>query len=147
MSIPQQTDALDQAPSTAGCRVPYRVFTDRQYYDREQENIFKGNCWSFVGLEAEVPQAGDFKSTFVGETPVILTRDSDGSLHVVVNVSKDPSLSSDASDIGFTSSALSATARRDFIQIEEEHIKKLDVNAIHGMSSYDQDSFYLWIHE
>ena len=85
MSIRQQTDAFDQAPSTEGCRVPYRVFTDRQYYDREQENIFKGNCWSFVGLEAEVPQAGDFKSTFVGETPVILTRDSDGSLHVVVN--------------------------------------------------------------
>jgi anthranilate 1,2-dioxygenase large subunit len=67
------------------CRVPYRVFTDPRYYQREQDKIFKGDAWSFVGLEAEVPKPGDFKSTFVGETPVIVTRDADGSIHVVVN--------------------------------------------------------------
>lgn len=75
MATAPQTDNMKQDTSATGCRVPYRVFTDRQYYEREQENIFKGECWSFVGLEAEVPQAGDFKSTFVGETPVILTRE------------------------------------------------------------------------
>jgi len=71
--------------ASSACRVPYRVFTDPAHYHREQENIFKGECWSFVGLEAEIAQPGDFKSTFVGETPVILTRDSDGGVHAVVN--------------------------------------------------------------
>ncbi|KDA01162.1 MAG: Rieske (2Fe-2S) protein [Hyphomonas sp. BRH_c22] len=69
----------------AGYRVPYRVFTDPDYYRREQENIFQGETWSFVALEAEVPEPGDFKSTFIGETPVIVTRGSDGKVHVVVN--------------------------------------------------------------
>lgn len=68
-----------------GCRVPYRVFSDPDYYVREQENIFQGETWSFVGLEAEVPEPGDFKSTFIGEAPVIVTRATDGTVHVVVN--------------------------------------------------------------
>lgn len=81
----QIEEELGLSTAASGCRVPYRVFTDPAQYQREQENIFKGECWSFVGLEAEVPEPGDFKSTFIGETPVILTRDADGSLHVVVN--------------------------------------------------------------
>ncbi|MBB4149612.1 anthranilate 1,2-dioxygenase large subunit [Sphingobium scionense] len=68
-----------------GRRVPYRVFTDPEYHAREQEKIFQGEAWSFVALEAEVPEAGDFKSTFIGETPVIVTRAADGAVHVVVN--------------------------------------------------------------
>lgn len=74
-----------ETSEVTGCRVPYRVFTDPEYYRREQENIFQGETWSFVALEAEVPEPGDFKSTFVGETPVIVTRASDGKVHAVVN--------------------------------------------------------------
>ena len=74
-----------EAAEATGYRVPYRVFTDPEYYRREQENIFQGETWSFVALEAEVPEPGDFKSTFIGETPIIVTRASDGSVHVVVN--------------------------------------------------------------
>lgn len=69
----------------SACRVPYRVFTDPRYYQAEQDKIFKGECWSFVGLDAEIPEPGDFKSTFVGETPVIVMRDADGTINVVVN--------------------------------------------------------------
>lgn len=76
---------LSDRTDGAACRVPYRVFTDPDYYRREQENIFQGETWSFVALEAEVPHPGDFKSTFIGETPVIVTRSEDGSVHVVVN--------------------------------------------------------------
>lgn len=78
-------EAPVQPATGSGCRVPYRVFTDPDYYQREQENIFKGETWSFVALEAEVAEPGDFKSTFIGETPVIVTRASDGTVHVVVN--------------------------------------------------------------
>lgn len=69
----------------AGCRVPYAVFTDDSYYKAEQELLFRGATWNFVALEAEVPNPGDFKATFIGDTPVIVTRAKDGGLHVVQN--------------------------------------------------------------
>ena len=69
----------------AGCVVPYEAFTDSAYYDQEQENIFRGQTWSFVGLEAELPNSGDFKSTFIGESPVIVTRDKAGTINVMQN--------------------------------------------------------------
>jgi phenylpropionate dioxygenase-like ring-hydroxylating dioxygenase large terminal subunit len=66
-------------------RVPYQVFTDPAVYAREQERIFRGPVWNYVGLEAELPNPGDYKATFVGDTPVVLSRDKDGSLHAFIN--------------------------------------------------------------
>lgn len=36
-------------------------------------------------MSAEVPEPGDFKRTTIGETPVIVTRDADRQIHVLVN--------------------------------------------------------------
>jgi len=72
-------------PSPDGSRVPYSVFTSQAIYDREQERIFRGPTWSFLGLEAEIKQPGDFKSTFIGDTPVVMTRTEDGALAAWVN--------------------------------------------------------------
>jgi anthranilate 1,2-dioxygenase large subunit len=66
-------------------RIPYRVFADPEIYRLEQERIFRGPFWSYVALEAELPNPGDFKSTFIGDTPVVVSRDKDGSLHAFVN--------------------------------------------------------------
>jgi anthranilate 1,2-dioxygenase large subunit len=68
-----------------GSRVPYGVFTSPEIYEREQERIFRGPVWSFLGLEAEIKQPGDFKSTFIGDTPVVMTRTEDGGLAAWVN--------------------------------------------------------------
>lgn len=68
-----------------GFRVPYEAFTDRAYYDQEQEKIFRGETWSFVGLDAELPNKGDFKATAIGDTPVIVTRDQGGKIRVFKN--------------------------------------------------------------
>ena len=65
-------------PQPDGSSVPYRVFSSQEVYEREQERIFRGPVWSFLGLEAEIPHLGDFKSTFVGDTPVVVTRTADG---------------------------------------------------------------------
>ena len=78
---------------------------------------------------------------------VLILSLADGSFHVVSNISRDPSLISATAEIGLTSAAVSATARANFVKVEEEPMKKLDVNTIHGMSPYDGDSFYLWVHE
>jgi anthranilate 1,2-dioxygenase large subunit len=67
------------------CRIPYWVFLDKEVYDREQERIFRGPTWSFLAMEAEIPHPGDFKSTYVGDTPVVVTRDEGGGVHAWVN--------------------------------------------------------------
>jgi anthranilate 1,2-dioxygenase large subunit len=72
-------------PRADGSRVPYRVFNSQDIYDREQERIFRGPTWNFLGLEAEVREVGDFKSSFVGDTPVVMTRAEDGTLAAWVN--------------------------------------------------------------
>ena len=65
--------------------IPDWVYTDEKIYRREVERIFHGPTWNYVGLEAEVPNPGDFKRSHVGPTPVILTRDRGGAVRVVEN--------------------------------------------------------------
>lgn len=66
-------------------RVPYWLYHDPAVYRVEQERVFRGPTWSYVGLEAELPRPGDFFTSFVGDTPVIVGRDTDGAIRVVVN--------------------------------------------------------------
>lgn len=72
-------------PKGDGSRVPYALFSSQEIYDREQECIYRGPTWSFLGLEDEVKNPGDFKSTFIGDTPVVLSRTEDGELAAWVN--------------------------------------------------------------
>ena len=65
--------------------VPYGVFTEQAVYDEEQARIYRGPTWNFIGLAADVPNAGDFKTTYVGDTPVVMTRDDKGAIHAWVN--------------------------------------------------------------
>jgi anthranilate 1,2-dioxygenase large subunit len=82
---PPETAGSGALPSADGSRVPYGVFSSQTIYDLEQDRIFRGPTWSFLGLEAEVKQPGDFKSTFIGDTPVVVTRTDDGGLAAWVN--------------------------------------------------------------
>lgn len=66
-------------------RVPYSVFTDPQIYQQENERIFRGPVWNYLCHESEVPQIGDFVSTWVGETRVVVTHARDGSFHAFEN--------------------------------------------------------------
>jgi anthranilate 1,2-dioxygenase large subunit len=72
-------------PALDYSRVPYRLYHDAEVYEREQERIFRGPVWSFLALEAEVPNPGDFRATWVGDTPVIVNRDEKGALKAFVN--------------------------------------------------------------
>lgn len=58
--------------------MPYWVYQDPGIYAREQERIYRGDAWNFLGLEAELARQGDFKTTFAGEMPVVVTRDESG---------------------------------------------------------------------
>ena len=72
-------------PHSDTSRAPYQVYTDPAIYAREQERLFQGPTWNFLGLECEIPNPGDFKTTHVGEAPVILVRDGQGEINAMVN--------------------------------------------------------------
>ncbi|CUJ48717.1 Anthranilate 1%2C2-dioxygenase large subunit [Achromobacter sp. 2789STDY5608633] len=67
-------------------RIPFQAYTDEGIYRKELDRFFYQNHWCYVGLEAEIPNAGDFKRTVVGERSVLMVRDKDNSIHVVENV-------------------------------------------------------------
>lgn len=72
-------------PALDYSRVPYRLYHDPEVYQAEQERIFRGPAWCFIGLEAEIPNPGDFRQTRIGDTPVVFNRDKDGTVHAFVN--------------------------------------------------------------
>lgn len=72
-------------PPQGVTRAPYRLFTDPEIYKLEQERIFRGKTWNFLCLDIEIQNAGDYRTTTVGETPVVITRDRDGKVHAMVN--------------------------------------------------------------
>jgi salicylate 5-hydroxylase large subunit len=67
-------------------RIPFVAYTDEALYRRELERFFYRGHWCYVGLEAEIPNPGDFKRTAIGERSVLMTRAADGTIHVVENV-------------------------------------------------------------
>ena len=67
-------------------RIPFRAYTSDAIYRKELERFFYKGHWCYVGLEAEIPNAGDFTRTVVGERSVIMVRDADGSINVIENV-------------------------------------------------------------
>jgi anthranilate 1,2-dioxygenase large subunit len=72
-------------PEEGLTRIPDWVYTSDELYEREVERIFHGRTWNYVGLEAEIPTPGDFKRGFVGPTPVVVARHSDGALRAFEN--------------------------------------------------------------
>src|ERR1051325_5595789 len=66
-------------------RVPYWVYQDAENYRAEQQLVFEGPNWNFLCLEAEVPNAGDYRTTHVGAMPVIVVRDANGAINAFEN--------------------------------------------------------------
>jgi len=49
------------------------------------ERIFRGDTWSFLCLEAELPRPNTFRASRLGDMPVVVTRDADGEIHAFEN--------------------------------------------------------------
>jgi salicylate 5-hydroxylase large subunit len=67
-------------------RIPFAIYTNDELHRRELERLFYRGHWCYVGLEAEVPNTGDFKRTVVGERSVVMVRAADDQIHVIENV-------------------------------------------------------------
>ncbi|HVL59546.1 MAG TPA: aromatic ring-hydroxylating dioxygenase subunit alpha [Burkholderiaceae bacterium] len=62
-------------------RIPFRLYDDPRVFALEQQRLFQGPTWNYLCLENEVPQPGDYVTTFVGEMPVVVARGDDGELY------------------------------------------------------------------
>ena len=69
----------------AANEVPKAVFDGEEIYQLELERMFYGPLWHPVAHEAEVPNIGDFKTTHVGELPIIVSRGEDGKVRTMHN--------------------------------------------------------------
>jgi anthranilate 1,2-dioxygenase large subunit len=79
-------NALDLVwPREGLTRVPYPVYSREDVYAEERQRIFMGPVWNFLCLEAELANPGDYRAGFVGDVPVIVARDLDGSLNAFEN--------------------------------------------------------------
>lgn len=65
-------------------RVHRQVFVDPKIFELEMEHIFS-KTWVYIGHESEVDVPGRYKSTTIGQQPVLLTRDEHGVLHAMIN--------------------------------------------------------------
>ncbi|RDI23564.1 salicylate 5-hydroxylase large subunit [Pseudacidovorax intermedius] len=83
-SAPREAPLRWEAGGTS--RIPFAAYTRDDLHRQELERFFYRGHWCYVGLEAEIPNPGDFKRTAVGERSVILVRAQDGGIHVVENV-------------------------------------------------------------
>lgn len=72
-------------PSDGLTRIPYWIYSDRDLYAEEQARIFRGDTWTFLCLEAEVPRPNTFRIANLGDMPVVVTRDKDGVIHAFEN--------------------------------------------------------------
>ncbi|WOP19283.1 aromatic ring-hydroxylating dioxygenase subunit alpha [Raineyella sp. LH-20] len=65
-------------------RVAGQLYTDPAIFEEEMEKIFY-STWVWVAHESEIPEAGSYKTTYVGRQPVIVNRDRKGGFNTVLN--------------------------------------------------------------
>jgi len=65
-------------------RVHRDVYTDPDIFRLEMKHLF-ANTWVYVGHASQIPNPGDYLTTEIGDQPVMASRHTDGSIHVLYN--------------------------------------------------------------
>lgn len=65
--------------------IPKVLYEDADIYQLELEKLFYGPHWHPVAHMGEIPNPGDFKTTYLGELPILITHQPDGTPGVFHN--------------------------------------------------------------
>jgi anthranilate 1,2-dioxygenase large subunit/terephthalate 1,2-dioxygenase oxygenase component alpha subunit len=66
-------------------RIPFSIYQSPDIYATEQRRIYEGPVWNYLCLEAEVPEPGSYRTTFLGTMPVVVARDFDQEIYAFEN--------------------------------------------------------------
>src|SRR5690606_39293663 len=84
-TVPQaDTDRPDYSALIQPERVHGSLYTDPRIFAEELERIWY-RTWVYVGHESEVPQPGDYVRKNIGPQDLVMTRDREGQVHLLVN--------------------------------------------------------------
>ncbi len=65
-------------------RIHGSLYTDPEIYQQELEKIFYQG-WVFVGHDSEIPEPGDWVRRNIGEQPVLMIRDNQNQVQILMN--------------------------------------------------------------
>ncbi|MEW2548261.1 aromatic ring-hydroxylating dioxygenase subunit alpha [Streptomyces sp. NPDC047002] len=82
--FPEDFGRVGDLVDTANGEISREIFINEEIHRRELEHLFP-RAWLFVGHATQVPEPGDYFSSWMGSDPVLLTRDDKGGLHVLLN--------------------------------------------------------------
>lgn len=82
---PPEGDNRRAWPADVDAAVPFWVYTDPAIYAEELQKIWYGPHWLYVGLECELTEVGDWKTTTLGEKPCVMVRSGEDEISVVEN--------------------------------------------------------------
>ena len=71
-------------PEAGVFRANRAMFTSEELFELEMRHIFEGN-WIYLAHDSQVPNPGDYFTTYIGRQPVVITRDKEGTLHCLIN--------------------------------------------------------------
>jgi len=60
------------------------VYVSAEIFDLEMQHLWR-NTWIYVGHDSQVPMPGDYYTTDLARQPVIMVRDSEGAVRVLMN--------------------------------------------------------------
>ena len=79
--------------------VSRRIFVDQDIYEQELERVFS-RCWLYLGHDTQLPNPGDYFTTYMAEDPILVTRDQSGNIRAFLNSCRHRGMRVCRSDMG-----------------------------------------------